>query len=104
MGDTYRVVVSDRAAADLSALHDYVAADSPRNAAALVRRIVRAIDGLGIFPQRYPVYEGERAVAVEIRRMPAAPMVVYYKIDEGAGTVEVITVHHGARRPPSSLS
>lgn len=103
MGDHYRVVISERATADIVAVHDYIAADSPQNAAAVARRILQAIDYLGTFPHRYPVYRGRRQPSVAVRRMPEPPVLVYYKINEQERVVEVITVRHGKRRQPRNL-
>jgi plasmid stabilization system protein ParE len=100
MGDSYRVVISGRAAADIVAVHDYIAADSPQNAAAVARRILQAIDQLGVFPHRYPIYQGRRRPSTAVRRMPEPPVLVYYKINEPDRVVEVITVRHGKRRQP----
>lgn len=49
---TYDVLVSPRAFADLDAIADYVAARSPGNAAKLIDRLWAAMQGRGEFPQR----------------------------------------------------
>jgi plasmid stabilization system protein ParE len=41
--DRYRVILSRRAAANLRAIFDYIANDSPQNASAMVNRILHAM-------------------------------------------------------------
>jgi plasmid stabilization system protein ParE len=100
MANTYRVVISGRAAADLVAIHDYIAADSPENARLVSGRILHAIDGLATFPHRYPIYQGRRQPSTAVRRMPEPPVLVYYKINEQDRVTEVITIRHAKRRQP----
>lgn len=88
-----RVVVTAEAAADIEAIGDYVALDSPYQAARLLVWLDRAVDDLATVAEHYPVIvvRGEDA----IRRRVVGPYNVLYWITDDR--VEVVHVVHGAR-------
>ncbi len=93
----YRVRITPRALCDLQGIFDYIAEDSPGNAAAMIERILDAIDGLEFMPYRYKVLEG--AEGKGIRSIPIRPYLVRFRVEEEPGIVHVLHVRHGARRP-----
>ena len=101
MAKRYKVIISPAVASELAEIHDFIERDSPQNAAAMISRLLAATDSLEILPERYPVYEGKRQPSETVRRMPVPPYLVYYRIKEVAGAVELITIRHGARRQPA---
>jgi plasmid stabilization system protein ParE len=98
--EPYRVVISARAGADLRAIFDYIAQDSPRNAAKVIDGLLSAMDALVLFPRRYPVVASRRRPRHETRLMPVRPYLVYYRIIESDRVVLMAEVCHGARRRP----
>jgi plasmid stabilization system protein ParE len=52
MTASYQIIISPEDADDLNAIYEYIAQDSPRNAAIFVERILTAIERLGAFPHR----------------------------------------------------
>lgn len=58
MPKLYRVRITPRALWDLQRIFDYIAQDSPDNAAGMIERILDAIDGLEFMPYRFKVLEG----------------------------------------------
>ena len=82
---------------DLQPLHAYIAGDKPDAAAAMVDRIVSAIDEL----LRYPVL-GRKGRVAGTRELIVAPYVVAYR--SWKTEIEVLAVIHGARRWPDSFN
>jgi plasmid stabilization system protein ParE len=103
MPPTFRIILSAEAAADLQAIHDYVAHDSPQNAATLVGRILDSIDLLENFPYRTVPPRRSRKVKYPVRTLPVRPYVVYFRVIDDEQVVRILTVRHGARRPPKRL-
>lgn len=100
MARRYRVIVSPRASADLSQIYEYIALDSPQNAATFLQTLFDAIDSLANLPARHRLIESRPRIKRETRAMPVSPYLIYYHILEGEGAVRVVTVRHGARRQP----
>ncbi len=99
----YHGIISPRASKDLDNIHGYIRKDSPQNASGMIRELIVAIDGLEYFPQRFRVARQIRSRSGETRVMPVWPYVIYYRIAEPPGAVNVITIRHGARRQPRRL-
>lgn len=99
MPDTYRVIYTRQAANQLEDVFEYIANDSPQNAAGMIRRLLEAIESLHALPHRYPLIEKNAALAGPIRSMPVRPYLVRYLIDESKATVTIVSIRHGARRP-----
>src|SRR5688572_12855581 len=93
----FRVILSPRAFADLEQILDYVAKDSPLNAARLIDRLQEEMKGLADLPYRYPVYQETRRKA-PVRRMATPPYLVYYRVIDAQRVVRILMVRHGARR------
>jgi plasmid stabilization system protein ParE len=55
VASAYQVLVTSEAFADLSRIVDYIAPDSPQNAARVIDLLWEAIQSLNAFPHRYPV-------------------------------------------------
>jgi toxin ParE1/3/4 len=100
MPERYHVIITPQALADLEDLHQFISKDSEQNAAGFVAKLIDAIDGLQALPQRYRVYTGRRKTSDPLRRMPVSPYLIYYRVREEQKAVDVITIRHGARRPP----
>jgi toxin ParE1/3/4 len=96
----YRIVLSPRGAAELQAIFDYIAAQSPQNAPRVVERILDAVQSLELMPARFKVARRSRKHGYVVYSMVVPPHVVYYRIMEADQVVRVLTVQHGARRRP----
>jgi toxin ParE1/3/4 len=100
----YQVIVSPRASGDLSQIYEYIALDSPENAAKFLQALFDAIDSLVLLPARHPLIESRPRIKRETRVMPVSPYLIYYHILEAQGAVRIVTVRHGARRQPRRFS
>jgi len=100
MAEAYRIIITPRASADLDEIHRTIARDSEPNANEFIAKLIKAIDRLDQFPQRYPVYSGKRKPSQAVRRMPVSPYLIYYCVQDRNQAVEIITIRHGARRQP----
>jgi toxin ParE1/3/4 len=93
-----KVVLAEKAEADLREILAYVVQDNPVAAEGLLERIVNCVDGLAQFPQRgRPGRRGGTRKLV----VTGTPCVVAYRV--GADRVEVARVLHGARLWPRVL-
>lgn len=97
MPNVYRVRITPRVLHDLQTIFDYIAQDSPDNAAGTIERILDAIDGLEFMPYRFKVLEG--AEKKGIRSISVRPYLIRFRVEEEAGIVRILHVRHGARRP-----
>ena len=97
---TYRVIVSPEAFDDLDSIFEYIKQHSPQNAAATIDRLWKAAQSLATFPHRFKVYRHSRRPELVIRAMSVRPFAIYYRVVEESSTVRVLTVRHGARKPP----
>jgi toxin ParE1/3/4 len=95
----FRVILSPRAFADLDRILDYIAKDSPMNAARFIDHLQAEMDGLADLPYRYPIHQETRRRA-PVRRMPVPPYLVYYRVIDAHRAIRVLMVRHGARRQP----
>jgi plasmid stabilization system protein ParE len=96
----YRVSTSPQAEADIQLLHDYIAADSPKNAARMVDRILEAIQSLKLFPHRTVVRPQRSVWPHRVRSLVVKPYVIFFWIVEKEKLVYVLMIRHGARRRP----
>jgi plasmid stabilization system protein ParE len=87
---------TDKSRRHLRAIHDYIAADSPKYASRTLDRITRKGDGLKRFPlsgRVVPEYEMET-----IRQVLEGNYRIIYRVDVNA--VVILAVIHAARRMP----
>jgi toxin ParE1/3/4 len=97
MPPVYRVNLTLRVADQLQEIFDYIAKDSPDNAARLIRRLLDAMDGLESLPHRYKVVTNSATVGEELRSMPVGAYLVRYHVHDSARVVTIVSVRHGAR-------
>jgi plasmid stabilization system protein ParE len=92
------VIWTARARADLKAIHDYIAKDSPINAKSVVREMHRKADSLAETPligRVVPELEDP-----DIREIPAYSWRLIYQLREQR--VFVLTVIHKRRQPSAA--
>ena len=91
---------TDQAIADLEAIRAFIEQDSPHYASVVIARLIRAVDQLRDFPQSGRVVpEFERRA---VREIVERPYRIIYRVT-GKDEIQVLTVHHGARRMPDAL-
>ncbi len=91
---------TDQATADLAAIRAFIEQDSPHYASVVVARLIRAVDQLKDFPQSgRMVPEFERKA---VREIVERPYRIIYRL-RGNDQVEILTVHHGAKRMPDRV-
>jgi plasmid stabilization system protein ParE len=100
MARDYRVIVSPEAFGNMDGVIDYIALQSPANAAKVIDRLWDAMQGLKALPHRYGVVSARRQPKRAVRRMTVAPYLVYYRVDDAARVVRILTVRHGSQRQP----
>lgn len=98
--DPYRVIITPRAGADIQSIYDYIASDSQRNAAAMVARILDALEPLKLFPHRTVVERQSPKLRHPVRQITVLPYNVYFRVLDDEKVVRVLHVRHGARRRP----
>ena len=88
-----RVIWTRQAIEDVEAIASYVGRDSPRYAALLEDRLVAAVEQVGQFSESGRIVPeiGEAT----LREVVHGNYRLVYRL--GSETVEIITVHHGAR-------
>ena len=84
----------------MAGIIDYIAPQSPANAAKLIDRLWESMQGLK--GPAAPLRRRFRAAPAEAggRRMLVAPYLVYYRVDDAARVVRILTVRHGRQRQP----
>jgi plasmid stabilization system protein ParE len=96
----YRVIITPRAGTDLEAIYNYIARESPHKAAAMVTRILDALEPLKQFPHRTVVERQNRKLRHAVRSLPVRPYIVYFRVLDDDRVIRVLHVRHGARRRP----
>ena len=91
---------TDQAIADLETIRAFIEQDSPHYAPVVVARLIRAVDQLRDFPQSGRVVpEFERRA---VREVVERPYRIIYRV-AAKDEIQILTVHHGARRMPDAL-
>lgn len=85
-----RYRLSEPARLQLDQIDDYIAADSPTAARAVVMRILQRIEQLTLFPR------SGRAWRRGTRELVVAPYIVRYRVTDDL--IDVIAVIHGRQR------
>jgi toxin ParE1/3/4 len=93
------VLWSPEALADLIALRDFIAGDSPAAARRVVAGLVSRIEEL--LPGNPAIGRVGRVSGTRELVVPGTPYIVPYRLREGA--IEILRVYHGARRWPESF-
>jgi len=93
-----RVAWTPLAIEDLNSAYEYIAAENPSAAAAIIERIRSAVNALRAHPElgRKGRVEGTRELVIS-----GTPFVIPYRVRRNR--VEVLAVIHAARRWPESF-
>ena len=87
-----QLVFTDQAEADLEAIGDYIALNSPFRAITFIQELRRDCMEPCTMPERYPLLERHRSPG--IRRRVHGNYLIFYRV--GTDTVEVLHIIHGA--------
>lgn len=74
-----RVIIREAAFADLKRIHDWISQDNPRAAASVTRRILDAVERLGVFPR---LGRHGKAPATREWVVRGLPYIIVYTVDE----------------------
>lgn len=89
------IIWSEKAAADLELIYDYIAADSPFYARVQIERIFKTVERLKPFPEsgrtlpEFPHHPHREVIAGTYRCI--------YRIEPALGLIYVVTIIHGSR-------
>ena len=85
----YDIFTTERAAADLRGIYEYIAYDlmSEQNALGQLERLERAVMSLDEMPERCPVYAREPWTSRGLRVMPVDNYLVFYLTDKDGSTL-----------------
>ena len=98
--EAYRIFITPRACRDIEAIYNYIAQDSPVNAAAMVKRILDALEALKQSPHRNLVQRQNRKLRHPVRSLPVQPYIAYFRVYDTGRAVRIIHIRHGARHRP----
>ena len=101
MTPRFAVKFTAKARADVRAISEYIAIDSPSNAAAFVGWLEHEVMGLDRFPLRCPVASESESWGLEVRVLLVGSYRVLFTI-RGVAVI-VLRVRHGARKSPHSF-
>ena len=95
----YRLVISPKFTADLTAIRARVAKDSLENAIRVAGRIMDALEPLQTVPHRSPIEPQPPGLRHPVRSVSVSPYIIYFRAVDADQVVRVLRVRHGARRP-----
>jgi toxin ParE1/3/4 len=93
-----KIVWSRRAIRHLTAVRDYIAKDSPQNAATVATRILNSVDLLPAQPQ---MGRPGRVLGTRELVVPDTPYIIPYRVR--GEYLELIAVFHGRQKWPKKL-
>ena len=99
MTENYTVSYSGDALNDLREIYTYIANELlvPETAAAQVGRIRKEVRSLDFMSARYTLVEWEPWHSMGMYQFPVNNFIVYYLVDDEAGTVTVVRIFYGGR-------
>jgi plasmid stabilization system protein ParE len=92
----YRILITDTALEDLKGIVSFIAQDDPTAAVRVGEGLIARALALGTMSTRCPYHDSARG----IRKITAAPFILYYSCDEEAGVVHILHFWHAARLSP----
>jgi len=95
----FEIKVMPSAEADLADYFDYIAADSRRRAEDWFFAAWEKILSLNENPNRFAVIPESEELGLDLRHIIHYSHRIVFRVKETEGSVEVIRVYHGARKP-----
>ena len=93
----HKLVITDRALADLRDIRDYIAKSSPANATRMLERLLAEFDAIEATPEAFGVAPEDDCVPFTLRQFVVKPYRVLYRVVDKR--VDILHVRHGARAP-----
>lgn len=95
----YSIAYSPLALDDLRSICNYIidAIGVPKTAKQQVNRIKNAIRALETMPMRHPLLDWEPWESSGLRKMTIDNYVVFYRVEENRGEVQVVRIAYGGR-------
>jgi toxin ParE1/3/4 len=90
-----KIIVREKAAADLDALFEWIAQDNPLAATNMVARIVERINLLAATGL---AHMGRAGLVRGTRELVEPPYIIVYEVDEDRDEIVVLSIVHGARK------
>jgi toxin ParE1/3/4 len=94
----YEIAWTEPAVADVDRILAFIAEQNPPAAEKLRDEILGSVKILQTFPNIGPIYRPDRWAATH--QIVCKPYRVFYRVDEAARRVEILTVRHGSRAEP----
>ena len=88
-----RIRIHPEAEAEFYNSVDFYAEDSTRNAERFIREVEEAFDAISLYPERYPISDGD----ARVRLLKRFPFSVVYRIRNDE--VHVVAIEHQSRKP-----
>lgn len=95
----YRIIWTETAVANLTAIVQHVALDNPTAARKLGEDILAHAEILATFPHIGPAYP--RGSTAGVRQVMCRNYRMFYRVMEERITVEILLIWHGARQDPA---
>jgi toxin ParE1/3/4 len=90
-----KIKVTKLAAQDLKSVKDYISLDKPSAAAAIIKRVMEAVENLAIFPS---IGRPGRVPNTRELVVSGTPLIIIYQVQ--LDIVFIVRVIHGARKWP----
>ena len=103
MMDRYRIIMTPVAGEEITAIHDWIARNSPDAAARMVLRILDALEPLKLFPHRKVVELTSLDLQHPVRSLAVRPYVVFFRVLDADKVVRILHVRHGAQMAPEKF-
>lgn len=100
MPEVYRIIFSPRASRELHEICQYIAGQSPQNAAMVRERMLSDIKSLETLPGRFRVERRARKLGYVVHSMVVLSFIIFYRILEGDQVVRILCIQRGAKRRP----
>jgi plasmid stabilization system protein ParE len=94
---SYRIVITKRALADLTAIRDYIAKQSPDNAAGYLAKVLSHFDLLERTPESFAQAPEDESVPYTVHQVIVKPYRILYCV--AGKQVQILHIRHGARLP-----
>jgi toxin ParE1/3/4 len=95
----FRLQYTQKALNDLAEIVGYIAEDSPDAASRFGKSLLDHVDLL----TRFPRMGSATRKRPRIRKLLHSPILVYYRVNERKGLIEVLHLRHAARKTPKSF-
>ena len=92
----YQIYYTEDALVDLEIILEYIRADNPPAAERLGTALLAHVDLLRYFPRLGTAVPRRRGV----RRILHTPVLIYYRLYDDKGLVEILHFWHGSRKDP----